>query len=135
MVEPVPRPTRRPLGSILSWVLALLVAVVMLAGAVGHLTRPDYFATLVPPVFPAALVLKTTALLQIAIGLAALWPRSRALAGLAFALLCTAYLPLHLWDFSRPDPVFPPPGAASLRVLVQIGFVWAGWSLWIRGAR
>ena len=30
MVEPAPRRTRRPLGSVLSWVLALLVAVVML---------------------------------------------------------------------------------------------------------
>lgn len=69
-------------------------------------------------------------MLQLGIGLAALWPRSRAYAGLAFAALCLCYLPLHLWDFWRPDPVFAPPVAASIRVVFQLFFIAAGWSLW-----
>lgn len=135
MTEPVTNAKRRPLGAVAGWGLALLVAVVMLAGAFGHLTKPEYFAVLVPHFLSAALVLKATAVVQIAIGLAALWPRSRALAELAFALLCAAYMPLHLWDFFRPDPVFPPPGAAAVRVIVQIAFIAAGLTLWSRRAR
>ena len=43
-----------------------------------------------------------------------------------------AYLPLHLWDYIRPDPVFAPPVAATVRVVVQLSFIWAGLTLWRR---
>ena len=65
----------------------------------------------------------------LSIGFAALWPGTRRLAGLAFAALCLAYLPLHLWDFVRPDPMFAPVGAALVRVVVQLLFIGAGWQL------
>ncbi|PTT87518.1 hypothetical protein DBR42_11495 [Pelomonas sp. HMWF004] len=126
-----PRTTGRA-GTLVSWALATLVALVMILGGIGHLMQPAYFATLVPPWLPAGLVLPATGVLQIAIGLAALWPATRSRAGLAFAFICLAYMPLHLWDFVRPDPVFPPPGAALTRVVVQILFIAAGLALWQR---
>lgn len=112
------------------WALAILVAFVMFGGGLMHFLSPQGFAPLVPPFLPATPVILTTGALQIGIGLCALWPRTRALAGLAFALLCAAYLPLHLWDFVRPDPVFSPPLAALARVLTQCLFIWAGLALW-----
>ncbi len=130
MVEPVASRTIR--GSASGWALSMLIALVMILGAVGHLLQPDYFAVLVPPWLPAHLVLPAAAVLQIIIGLAVLWPASRAQAGLAFALLCAAYMPMHLWDFFRPDPVFAPPFVALTRVFVQILFIWAGRTLWQR---
>lgn len=121
--------------SYLIWVLTGLIAFVMMGGGVAHLLVPAGFVPLVPSVLSAALVIPATGVLQIGIGLAVLWPPSRALAGLAFALLCAAYMPLHLWDFLRPDPVFPPPGAATIRVIVQALFIWAGVALWRRAGR
>jgi uncharacterized membrane protein len=113
-----------------SIVLALLVALVMIASGLGHLATPDQFVPLVPPVLPAGLVIAATGVLQIGIGLAALWPGTRKWAGLAFAALCLAYLPLHLWDFVRPDPFFVSPVAATVRVVVQLLFIAAGRQLW-----
>lgn len=112
--------------------LSILIALVMIAGGAAHLAAPDNFEPLVPAFLPATPVILATGVLQIAIGLAALLPRIRSLAGLAFAALCAAYLPLHLWDFVRPDPVFAPPVAASIRVGVQLAFITAGYSLWKR---
>jgi uncharacterized membrane protein len=112
--------------------LALLVALVMLGGGVAHLATPDQFAPLVPSIFPATLVIIATGVLQSGIGVAALLPRTRRWAGLAFAVLCLAYMPLHLWDFVRPDPIFAPPLAATLRILVQLLFIATGWALWRR---
>lgn len=132
MVEPVASP-QKP-GSASGWALSILIALVMILGAVGHLLQPDYFAVLVPSWLPAHIVLPAASVVQIAIGLAVLWPSRRALAGLAFALLCAAYMPLHLWDFFRPDPVFAPPFAALARVFAQLLFIWAGWTLWTRRA-
>lgn len=113
-------------------VLSILIAVVMIGGGAAHLASPAQFAALVPPFLPAVPVLYATGVLQIGIGIAALLPRSRALAGIAFAALCLGYLPLHLWDFFRPDPVFAPPLAATIRVAVQLLFIWAGYTLWQR---
>lgn len=112
--------------------LSILIAFVMIAGGGAHLAAPDNFAPLVPALLPATPVILATGVLQIAIGFAALWPRTRALGGLAFAALCAAYLPLHLWDYVRPDPVFAPPVAATVRVVVQLGFILAGYALWKR---
>lgn len=112
-----------------------IVAVVMLGGGVAHLASPASFSPLVPPFLPAVPVLFVAGFVQIAIGIAVIWPRTRPLGGLAFAVLCAGYLPLHLWDFVRPDPVFAPPVAASVRLLVQLLFVAAGLALWRRATQ
>lgn len=114
--------------------LSILVAFVMIGGGAAHLLATAGFAPLVPAFLPANPIILATGVLQIGIGLAALWPRTRALGGIAFAALCLAYLPLHLWDYVRPDPVFPPPVAATIRVTVQMLFIWAGYSLWKRSS-
>jgi uncharacterized membrane protein len=119
-------------GKALTWALVGLGAVVMIGGGVAHFAAPDQFAALVPPFLPAVPVVLVAGIVQIAIGLAMLWPGTRALGGLAFAALCAAYLPLHLWDYVRPDPVFAPPVAATIRVLVQGLFIGAGVLLWRR---
>lgn len=109
-----------------------IVALVMIGGGIAHLATPLSFAPLVPGFLPAVPVLFVAGLVQIAIGALAIWPRSRAWGGLAFAMLCAGYLPLHLWDFFRPDPVFAPPVAAGVRVLVQLLFIAVGVALWRR---
>lgn len=118
----------------MSLALTALVALVMIASGIAHLVRPELFVPLVPAALPAAASILGTGLLQLAIGGAALWPRTRAWAGLAFAALCAGYLPLHVWDYFRPDPVFAPPVAATLRVLAQLLLIAAGWSLYRRFA-
>lgn len=122
-------------GRAVDWALTGVVAFVMIGGGVAHLLAPTEFAPLVPSFLPAMAVILTAGVVQIGIGLAALWPRTRALGALAFALLCAAYLPLHLWDYVRPDPVFAPPVAATIRVVVQGLFIWAGVALWRRARR
>jgi uncharacterized membrane protein len=112
--------------------LSILIAFVMITGGAAHLAATPNFVPLVPKFLPATPIILATGVLQILIGLAALWPRTRSLGALAFAALCLAYLPLHLWDYVRPDPVFAPPMAATARVVVQIFFIWAGYTLWIR---
>jgi uncharacterized membrane protein len=119
-------------GKALTRALVGLGAFVMIGGGVAHFAAPDQFAALVPPFLPAVPVVLVAGVVQVAIGLAMIWPGTRALGGLAFAALCAAYLPLHLWDYVRPDPVFAPPVAATIRVLVQGLFIGAGVLLWRR---
>lgn len=130
MQIPTPSAPRRAQFATLA--LVSLIAVVMMGGGFAHLATPASFASLVPGFLPAVPVLVVAGVVQIGIGTLAIVPRTRAWGGLAFAILCAAYLPLHLWDFFRPDPVFAPPVAASIRVLVQLLFIAAGFVLWRR---
>lgn len=120
---------------VVNWALAGLVAFVMVGGGAAHLAAPQGFVPLVPTFLPAVPVIIATGVVQIAIGVATLFPQSRSWGALAFAILCAAYMPLHLWDYVRPDPVFAPPVAATVRILVQGLFIWAGIKLWRRTRR
>lgn len=111
----------------------VVVAAMMLVGGTAHLIKPEMFYTLIPTPFPPWLSVVLSGVIELVIGIAVLIPRSRAWAGLAFAVLCLAYLPLHLWDFFRPDPVFKPPLVAGTRVIVQLLFIAIGLSLWQAG--
>lgn len=117
------------------WALTGVVAVVMIGGGAAHFAAPQGFAALVPSFLPAVPVILAAGAVQIMIGIAALVLRSRSWGGLAFAALCAAYLPLHLWDFIRSDPVFAPPVATTIRCAVQGLFIWAGLALWRRTDR
>ena len=107
-----------------------IIAFWMLAGGIAHLVVPDFFFQIVPDVFPKLWVVYISGIVEIMIGAAILVPKFRAIAGLCFAILCLGFLPLHVWDFFRPDPVFEVPVAASLRILVQFGLIGLGLFLW-----
>ncbi|MEM5516884.1 hypothetical protein WNY37_07970 [Henriciella sp. AS95] len=115
------------------WVAILIIAAWMLIGGAAHMIAPEPFFAIVPDWMPELAVVYISGIVEIVIGIAVLMPRTRSLAGLAFALLCAGYLPLHIWDFIRPDPVFSVPWSASLRILIQMGLIALGLWLWRRG--
>lgn len=114
------------------WIAILIIAVWMLLGGALHMIAPEAFFRIVPDGLPKLAVVYISGLVELAIGAAVLIPRTRAHAGLAFALLCAAFLPLHVWDFFRPDPIFDVPYAASIRILIQFGLIALGLWLWKR---
>lgn len=107
----------------------------MLLGALGHFFRPEFFYAIVPDFLPKREVVFLTGIPELLIGLGVLWPRTRALAGLGFSLLCLAFLPLHIWDLFRENPAITPQIAAIIRVFIQFILIWLGWKLWKRGQR
>lgn len=102
----------------------------MLGGGIAHLVTPEFFFQIVPGFLPKLWVIYVSGVVEIIIGAAILVPKLRSIAGLSFAILCTGFLPLHVWDFFRPDPVFEVPVAASIRVLIQFGLIGLGLFLW-----
>ena len=107
-----------------------LIAVWMLVGAYGHFVHPEFFYPLVPDFLPKWEVVILSGIPELLIGLGVLYPRTRALAGLSFSLLCVAFLPLHLWDLVRENPAITPYGVAVFRVFLQFFLIWVGWKVW-----
>jgi uncharacterized membrane protein len=112
-----------------------VVVLLMIGGGIAHLASPGSFTGFVfAPLPPTATVL-VAGVVQLLIGVAALFPSARARAGLAFAALCLAYVPLHVWDLIRDDPMIAPYPVAVVRVFLQLVFVWMGWRVWNSSSR
>lgn len=120
---------------VLTYASVALIALWMIAGGIGHFVKPEAFYPIVPDFFPKKFVVYATGIPELLIGLAVLWPRTRGIAGLGFALLCIAFLPLHVWDLFRENPAITPQSAAVTRVCVQFFLIWVGYSLWKRETR
>ncbi|TFU01431.1 hypothetical protein EUV02_14225 [Polymorphobacter arshaanensis] len=117
---------------ILYWLMSALIAFVMGSGTLLHFRNPTYLLGFIPWSLPALPIIYASGVFELVIAIAAVVPRTRGVAGLAFAALCTAYLPLHIWDLFRDDPVITPHSAAIIRVVVQFLFIGIGWLVWKR---
>lgn len=120
------------MGKVPTYASVVLIAAWMIAGGFGHFLKPDMFYPIVPDFLPKKLVVYVSGAPELIIGFAVLWPRTRAVAGLGFALLCTAFLPLHVWDLFRENPAITQQSAAIIRVFVQFFLIWVGWTLYKR---
>lgn len=115
---------------ILYWLMSALIALVMASGTALHFMNPATLFGFIPAPLPPLPVIYATGIVELGVAIAALVPRTRGVAGLAFAFLCLAYMPLHVWDLFRDDPVITPHAAAIIRVFVQIMFIAIGWLVW-----
>lgn len=106
-----------------------IFALLMLAGAVGHVVKPEFYAPMIPPPIPPAFANIAATIVEGAIGVLLLLPRTRALGFFAFCALMIAFLPLHVWDLVRDDPVVGSFGAAIVRLVIQFAII--GASAWM----
>jgi len=106
--------------------LSVLLALLLLASAIGHVVAPAFYAGFIPEPVPPALANSFAAIVEGAIGVALFIPRFRGFAGLAFAVLMIGFLPLHVWDALKEAPAIGTHAAAVVRIVVQIFFIAAG---------
>ena len=110
-----------------------LLASLMILGAIGHLVSPQFYAPMVPDFIPLALANIASFVVELAIGMGLIFPSTRRLAGLGFALLMVAFLPIHVWDLLRDDPAIGSFSAAVIRLVLQFGLIYVGYRIWKRG--
>jgi uncharacterized membrane protein len=111
-------------------ILVAITAFVMGAGALLHFADPQSLVGFIFPPLPPLPTIYLAGAVQLIIAIAVIVPKTRALGGLAFAALCLAYMPLHIWDLFRDDPIIAPMVVAAIRVVVQILFIWIGYVIW-----
>ncbi|MEX0285728.1 MAG: hypothetical protein AB3N23_14060 [Paracoccaceae bacterium] len=114
-------------------VCTYLFALFLFVGCVAHIVQPEIFDGFIPGFIPKPLANGLAAAAEFVIAAALVLSRTRALGGLMAAALCLAYMPFHVWDLFRPDPVVAPLWVAMVRLLLQFVFIWFGLHLWSRG--
>ena len=108
-----------------------LLAVAMTTMGVLHFARADAFVQIMPPMFPAPLLLVwISGVAEIAGGLGVLVPRTRALAGWGLVLLYVAVFPANVYMALEPIAVngaVPERWIVWARLPLQPVFMWIAW--------
>ena len=108
----------------------LLLAANFVAAGVMHFVRPDFFVRIMPPYLPWHLELVyLSGVFEILGGLAALWPRTRALAGWGLIALLIAVFPANLHMALHPEQ-FPEVSAAAAYARLPFQFLFMAWAWW-----
>jgi uncharacterized membrane protein len=110
-------------------ILSYLLGALMIAGAIGHIVAPDFYAPLVPDFIPLVFANVASTIVEGLIGVLLFIPKYRRMGGLGFCLLMIAFLPLHVWDMVKEDPITGPPPGPQIRLVIQLLLIYAGW--WI----
>ena len=100
----------------------------MLAAGVYHFVNPGFYDPIMPDWFPKPLANAAGGVAELVIGVLLLIPRTQSLGVWLALALMIVFLPLHVWDLTKPRPAIGPRWVAVLRLLVQ--FVLIGWLYW-----
>jgi uncharacterized membrane protein len=110
-------------------ILTVLFGLFMIFGGVNHFLTPDLYLPFIPDALPKLAIIYASGVVEIALGLAAFFPRTRGIATLGIFLLMIAFLPLHVIDVFKEHPAVGSHQIALIRLPLQ--FVLIAWAWFI----
>ncbi len=116
-------------------ILAYFLGALLLLSAVAHIVVPEFYSGMIPDFLPEKLTNILVAVLEAGIGVLLCWPRYRHLGGVGFCILMIVFLPVHVWDLFREDPVIGPLPVAIARLVFQFLFIYLGWRIFKKSGK
>ncbi len=110
--------------------LPITFGVILSVSAIAHVLVPDVFNPLIPEFIPALLANILAAIVEGALAVMLFMPKYRHLGGLGFSLLMVAFLPLHIWELFKEEPLVGPEPLTSIRVFIQLALIYLGWRIY-----
>lgn len=114
-------------------ILPITFGVILSISAIAHVFVPAVFNPLIPPFIPALLANILAALVEGAIAVLLFMPKYRHLGGLGFSMVMLAFLPLHIWELFKEEPLVGPEPLTSIRVVMQFVLIYLGWRIYRKG--
>lgn len=111
-------------------ITAYIFAAIMIFSAVMHVIQGEFYEPMIPNWISVDLANYGTAVLEALVGVLLILPAQRRMGGLGFMLLMIGFLPIHIWDLFRPDPVMGSMTKAVIRLVIQFGLIYLGWKLY-----
>lgn len=109
--------------------LSYFFGIVLILSGIAHLIKPEMYAPLIPDFIPESVANILAFITEIAVGILLILPKYRHLGGLGFVILMLAFMPIHIWDYTKDVPFVGSKMGAIIRIIVQVLFIYAGW--WI----
>lgn len=119
-------------------VLRYVLSAVMVGVGLLHFVADDIFVQIVPPAFPAPYALVwISGVIEVALGIALLFPRTRRAAGFALVALYVAVFPANIYMALanvqlRGLPAWADqPSVTALWMRLPFQLVFIAWALWV----
>ena len=110
--------------------LHIVLGLLMIAAGVFHFVRPEFYAPIIPSFINEQFANIAGGIAEIIIGVLLLIPSMRTAGGLGFMILMIMFLPLHVWDVFRDDPVMKTQTGAIVRLVIQFALIYYGYINW-----
>ncbi|MEQ8714059.1 MAG: hypothetical protein RIC80_13640 [Cyclobacteriaceae bacterium] len=108
-------------------IAGFLMGALLILGASAHFFNPETSTGLIPEFLPADLVHWIAGGVELLLGIGVFIPGYRKKALLGITLLMLAFLPIHVIDLLKDNPVIGTKTAAMIRLIVQLVFIYLPW--------
>ncbi|MBW8361135.1 MAG: hypothetical protein K0M56_02975 [Kaistella sp.] len=116
---------------VIFWVIvSILLAVLMMVSGVYHLWNPEFYLPIVPSFLPFPLAtVYLSGIVELLLGIVTLFLNQKYTKYGVFGIyvLMVIFLPLHVTDALRDQPVIGSPTAAYIRLVFQFLLIWLSW--------
>jgi uncharacterized membrane protein len=117
--------------------LMLLLALFMIVGGINHFLNADFYLRMMPPYIPApGFMVALSGVIEVALGIGLLIPRTRVLSAWGIVALLIAVFPanLHMYINRHQWPEVPPV-LTLMRLPLQLLFITWAWIFTRKGLR
>ncbi|MFK7970074.1 MAG: hypothetical protein AB8F95_06885 [Bacteroidia bacterium] len=108
-------------------IIAFILGAFMILAGVTHLVNPGLSSGLIPDFLPETLVHIIFFIIEAGLGIAVFVPKWRNKALLGIFILMIFFLPIHIIDVTRDQPVIGSFTAAVIRIPIQLLFIFLAW--------
>ena len=117
---------------VIFWVIvSILLAVLMMVAGIQHLWNPEFYLPFVPSYLPFPLaIVYLSGVVELLLGVVTLFLNQKytKYGILGIAILIVIFLPLHIEDALREQPVIGSPTLAYIRLAIQFLLIWLSWN-------
>ena len=108
-------------------ILALLFGVFMVGNGAYHFSNPHTYDPFIPDFLPKLAINYMTGVAEIVVGISVFIPQLRPYATLTILIMMLAFLPIHIIDVFRQNPLIGTKQVAFQRLGLQFIFVLWAW--------
>ncbi|QOW09757.1 hypothetical protein Q73A0000_04930 [Kaistella flava (ex Peng et al. 2021)] len=116
---------------VIFWVIvSILLAVVMMVAGVYHLWNPEFYVPIVPSFLPFPLaIVYLSGMVELLLGIVTLFLNQKytKYGMLGIFGLMVIFLPLHIADALKDQPVIGSHMVAYFRLVIQFVLIWLSW--------
>jgi uncharacterized membrane protein len=116
---------------VIFWVIvSILLAVLMMVSGISHLWNPPFYVPIVPSFLPFPLgVVYLSGIVELLLGIVTLFlnPKYTKYGLFGIFFLMVIFLPLHVADALKDQPVIGSPTVAYIRLVFQFLLIWLSW--------
>jgi uncharacterized membrane protein len=112
---------------IIKLILTFLFGIFMLGNGMYHFSKPETYFPFIPNFLPKATINYLVAVIEILVGISVFIPQTRHFGGLIILIMMIAFLPIHIIDTFRQNPLIGTKQIAFQRLGLQLVFVLWAW--------